>query len=463
MRWPLCFALVLPVLGLAGPSIDEVLSQLPPPEASYLTAEQLADPHFHAKDGEGSCEVLPPEQGAGGPTYRFTVNRKFDNLWDAGFGWSTPKGTGPLKDDILLVTFEARSVAQDKGAKGSIRAVLRRTVQPFNLALGETCNFSKQWQRFNLAATPEADLAGDGMLLTFNLGSMAQQIEVRDVRVLNFGKSVLWAPFLKTIGASRWRSGRRIVGTPLTPGMLWEMTAFADLAPTPPDFSPAGAWQATYAIFSCHGYLAFGNEDRGVLRLARIPQDDGTFVLKATQQVGLEDAMSQLTEATIRCRNDALATPISWTLKSQFFGADGKAIPDLTTEDRKELPKDAGLATGDWCLFEAVQRLTGTMPPTFTLLEGMDLAKTGQQLVDRGEETYQIGKEKRTFHRYDQLGHGVLPINYWLDGKGRLQVVVTLNRAYILDPEAETKYEEFAKDLAVRHERAEQRRQAEEE
>lgn len=464
MRWTLCLAFVLPALGLAAPSIEEVLGQLPPPTAAYFSAEQLADPRFHAKDGEGSCEVLPAEEGVPGRTYRFTVNRKFENLWDAGFGWSTPKGVGPLKDDILLVTFEARCIDPAKGASGSIRAVLRRTVQPFNLAIGDTCNFSKQWQRFNLPATAEADLAEDGILLTFNLGAKAQQIEVRDVRVLNFGKTVLWAPFLKTIGASRWRTGRRIVGTPLTPGLLWEMTAFADLEPTPAGFSPSGAWQATYAIFSCQGYLAFGNQNRGVLRLERTPQTDGTFLLKATQRVGLEDAMGQVTEATIHCRSDALATPISWTLKSQFLDAEGKVIPDLTVEEKKEPPPGAVPATGDWCLFEAVQRLTpGTVVPSFTLLEGLDLAKTDQQLIDRGEETYTIGKETRAFRRYDQLGHGVLPINYWLDGNGRLQVVVTLNRAYILDPEADAKFAEYAKDQVLRHERAEQRRQAEEE
>jgi len=40
---------------------------------------------------------------------------------------------------------------------------------------------------------------------------------------------------------------------------------------------------------------------------------------------------------------------------------------------------------------------------------------------------------------------------------------VTLNRAYILDPEADAKFADYAKEQVLRHGRIEQRRQAEEE
>jgi hypothetical protein len=52
-----------------------------------------------------------------------------------------------------------------------------------------------------------------------------------------------------------------------------------------------------------------------------------------------------------------------------------------------------------------------------------------------------------------------LPISYWLDGKGRLQIVVTHNRAYILDPEATEKYERYSKEQTERQQRVERRMQ----
>ena len=45
--------------------------------------------------------------------------------------------------------------------------------------------------------------------------------------------------------------------------------------------------------------------------------------------------------------------------------------------------------------------------------------------------------------RFAQLGTGILPTEYWLDMSHRLQLVTSMNKAYILDDQAE---EVFSRD-----------------
>ncbi|GAI82934.1 unnamed protein product, partial [marine sediment metagenome] len=42
-----------------------------------------------------------------------------------------------------------------------------------------------------------------------------------------------------------------------------------------------------------------------------------------------------------------------------------------------------------------------------------------------------------SLHRFDQLGRGILPCEYWLDDRHRLLMVTSMNKAYILDDHAE--------------------------
>lgn len=454
------FFLLLLLVGNLAFAIDDILAGLPPPGASYLDSGQLANLRFRARDQAGTGEVLPAAEEGAPHSYRFTVARKTDNPWDVGFGWTTPAGVGPERDDVMLVSFEARSVGTDEDAQGQVQVVLRRSVPPNQPALVETCIFGSEWQRFNLAASPEADMAGDGILLTFNLGLAPQEIEIRDVRLLNFGTSIHWAHFLRALDASPWRTGRRSAGRALDPGLLWEMLAYAELEATPADFSPDGAWQATYAIFHCQGYLLFNNANLGLLQLARIPQADGNFLLQATQSIRLAYAMLHVTEARAVCRADALATPLSWSFSSRFFCPEGEEIPDLSTDEEGAPAGGAGPVALDWGLFEAVQRLDPAQPlPVFSLVEGFDLVKPNQQVLFRGEESYRLGEKTASFRRFDQLGSGLLPVSYWLDGRGRLQIVATHNRAYILDPEAEAKFERYSQEQIARQRRIERRLQ----
>jgi hypothetical protein len=70
---------------------------------------------------------------------------------------------------------------------------------------------------------------------------------------------------------------------------------------------------------------------------------------------------------------------------------------------------------------------------SFDLLEGMSLSKTGQRLSYRGTFPVKAGTESTSLHCFSQLGHGILPCEYWLDDRHRLLTVTSMNKAYILN------------------------------
>jgi hypothetical protein len=161
------------------------------------------------------------------------------------------------------------------------------------------------------------------------------------------------------------------------------------------------------------------------------------------------DNVRSTIHAEVQCRNDALASPVSWTLKSALTDTEGKPASDLDFEEQVTVDgstlrvQSAGRTlsrpgsehlTSDWPLFDAVQRLPlkESPPLRFDLLEGLSLLKRGHRLWYHGVETVEIGGVSRRLHVFHQTGRGILPYEYWLDEQHRLLVVVTGPRAYIL-------------------------------
>jgi len=241
---------------------------------------------------------------------------------------------------------------------------------------------------------------------------------------------------------------RTIVGSPLTPSLLKELGDVDKFPLTSEDFDPEGNWEHTYRIWTCHGYRESGNDSVGFLQIRRSADAEKTFTLKVHQQVVQTDGLVNIIEATIKCRNNQPASPIRWNTSSRFIGADNKPLPQL---DKKE----TGLATeavdrtaGDWCLFEAVQRLAFDKRTSlsFDLLEGLSLSKTGHQLFYRGVYPTNIpGLD--SLHCFVQLGSGILPYEYWLDDSHRLLMAISMNKAYILDNKAEKTIKRITEEM----------------
>jgi hypothetical protein len=88
------------------------------------------------------------------------------------------------------------------------------------------------------------------------------------------------------------------------------------------------------------------------------------------------------------------------------------------------------------------------------MLEGLSLVKKQQRLIYRGEYTMKMGSKKLSLHRFDQIGEGILPYEYWLDDKHRLLVVTSMNKAYILDEKAEKTIRQRTEQLRNTYKRA---------
>ena len=259
------------------------------------------------------------------------------------------------------------------------------------------------------------------------------------------------------------KSSRTTVGSPLEPGLLGELGALKTL-PAADGFRADGSWIHTYRIWTCHGYVESGNDNVGYLQIERKVGGRGDdFVLTVRQVVLEQDGQVSEIDARVRCRADGIGTPVEWRLSSSFTGPGGKVQEELSTEETGsieggEMVVDRGggkikramppAVTGDWCLFEAVQRIGfgADSLPRFHLLEGLGVLKGPQSLSYRGGESVEIGGDEVKLHRFDQIGHGVLPTEYWVDANHRLVVAASLNKAYVLDGGARERLEGKIKD-----------------
>jgi len=231
-----------------------------------------------------------------------------------------------------------------------------------------------------------------------------------------------------------------IVGEPLTPTLLKELGAVKSFPSTPANFNPGREWVNTYRIWTCHGYRESGNQNVGFLRIRRVRDSDKTLKLNVHEEILQTDATIGITDGTIVCRNNLLASPLRWNSSSRLIAGDGKDIPELLGINNGIPDEGMDEITGDWCLFEVVQRLSleTQTSVSFDLLEGMSLVKSKHKLSYCGAHPININNEDTSLHCFVQLGSGILPTEYWLNSSHRLLIVTSMNKAHILDDQAET-------------------------
>lgn len=247
---------------------------------------------------------------------------------------------------------------------------------------------------------------------------------------------------------------RTVLDYPITPETLERIDVMTTL-PDGSGFDPTGEWTHTYLVWTNHGYDK-GNIDAGYLTITRRPGSDGTIDLDVLTEIALLDGIGGTTSARIHCQNDALTSPTSWELDSTFTGPTGEDLPDQNTRqasvvsdgqitttigDRSSATSTEGPVTGDWCLFDAVQRRDRESPEmTCSVLERM-LALKRNQTIWYPSQT----PERAAGHdlvRFTRAGDATLPTDYWLDESGRLVLVVAYNMIYLLSDTAVDTYHE---------------------
>ena len=272
------------------------------------------------------------------------------------------------------------------------------------------------------------------------------------------------------------KANRTIVGSPLTPTLLADLGALAERWVSPDTPDSRNRWTRTYRIWTCHGYRETGNDDVGYLRVRKEPSSaEGTFRLRVEQVVVETDALRSRIEADIVCRNDELASPVKWRLSSRFFGPDNEEQGDLGLAETVSVQADTLVIetsgatrrrqvpvplTSDWSLFEAVERLDVDTARKWevNLLAGLSVLMPGQKISYRGLCQEKLGSRAIPLHCFRQLGHGVLPTEYWLDRDRRLLAVISMNKAYILDDQAEDAIERRQRALQESYRKAQMRR-----
>ena len=258
-----------------------------------------------------------------------------------------------------------------------------------------------------------------------------------------------------------------IVGEPLAPAVLESVNALSGWPP-PDDgpFDPGGNWAHTYRIWICHGYTDKGNANRGTLRIERVAGEESSTLKVVQRIVSAGDIVHEL-HAQIFCRHDATASLERWTLSSRFLDPDGAVREPLSHQRAGAYRKDRivqaidgrphhqpaeRLLTSDWCLFDALQRrpFEDGDSPVFDLFDGLTVVRPEQRIRYAGTETFDRNGTRLPLHRFSQLGRGILPYDYWLDVNHRLLLVVSHDKAYILDPKAEAKVARRGKPPAAK-------------
>ena len=246
-------------------------------------------------------------------------------------------------------------------------------------------------------------------------------------------------------------------GRPLTLEALKAYGALRGFAPPAGEFDPAGPWQHTYRLWlvgsPMHRYRGFVEVQRGARN------SDGTVDLEVRRHLLMSQhpALHETT-VTLKCATDALCTPRSWKLRAETCDIHGKPIAvsrvvesasvkdgaiEVTRGGRRFARRVPTPMTSDVSLFDAVQRLPRdkTRPMRFALLQDMDEVKADQRLSYRERVRFEIGKQALALDCYQQIGRGILPYRYYVDGQGRLLLAISGTRAYILDPKVGEQHE----------------------
>lgn len=138
-------------------------------------------------DGSDKKEEVVKSEGApGGMAYRVTVKKKKQNPWDTAT--RIPMTASIEKDDVILMSFWARSVKPPKGRDaGDISVSIQRNIEPYDSVLEERIDLGTEWKLYSAAGTASRDYSSDKTQINFNLARAKQTVEFGHFYVMNLG------------------------------------------------------------------------------------------------------------------------------------------------------------------------------------------------------------------------------------------------------------------------------------
>ena len=259
--------------------------------------------------------------------------------------------------------------------------------------------------------------------------------------------------------------GRPRVGEPYTPRTLEEFKIANTFSPVEKNYSPAGSWEHLYRIWGGQGWIDHNYRNIGTLKLERIGRESGQrFMLRIQQKVVHLGGIVHTIAAEAECHQNEIASLIEWNLTSTMTDTSGNPVPELNLNYEGRMKSGAiektvngitstlstdGPVTSDWTMFEAIQRMPFGKPQTgvFNSMDGLTVLKKNHRLHYREQHAENMKKQNYALRNFYQLGYGVLPYDWWVDENHRLLMMISTNRIYFLDENAEKAFKDNVTSL----------------
>jgi GH35 family endo-1,4-beta-xylanase len=110
------------------------------------------------------------------------------NFWDVEASVATEKPV--RKGDVCLVRFLMRTVAaRQESGESIVTLYFQQASAPYNKSVTSRLSTGPEWTAFDVPFEAADDMSAGGGSLNFGFSALEQTVEIKDVRVLNFGKS----------------------------------------------------------------------------------------------------------------------------------------------------------------------------------------------------------------------------------------------------------------------------------
>lgn len=237
------------------------------------------------------------------------------------------------------------------------------------------------------------------------------------------------------------------IGYPLTPSLAYEIGYFDGYMWPTEIFDANQNWLNVYNIYHCSGRREGSKKEIGYLSISKSNVENESIHLNIIEKIFTVDNFQNTVEANVDCLNDFLTTPNQWTLASRIIESN-KEILDLTFEEKskieanklivkknqKEIITDIPqIITSNWSIINSLQnQFVERLPHSFDVLEDLRKLKTNHKIYNQGIDVLNYAGNRHELQHFCRIGNGILPFNYWINSKGRILMMSTHNRLYLL-------------------------------
>ena len=148
---------------------------------SMLREDIVEKHHFYYKDKAASLKISGKDTN---PVFQITTLKKYDYFY--GIQLVFPANEPVKKGDILLISFRVRSLSSEKNGIGAFQVYFQKNSRNWHKCISEEARTDKNWRTYYFPFKADRNLKKGEAELCFGLGLYKQQIELADIRFLNY-------------------------------------------------------------------------------------------------------------------------------------------------------------------------------------------------------------------------------------------------------------------------------------